>query len=62
VIPLYQFVELAAHRTTLRGVVLTPIYHRAGAENWWVERLAAAIVVSVLSVSRRHRHALLATA
>jgi peptide/nickel transport system substrate-binding protein len=38
VIPLYQFVELAAHRTTLRGVVLTPTYHLTGAENWWLER------------------------
>ena len=37
-IPLYQFVDLAAHRTTLRGVVLTPTYHLTGAENWWLER------------------------
>jgi peptide/nickel transport system substrate-binding protein len=37
-IPLYQFVELAAHRTSLRGVVLTPFYHLRGAENWWLER------------------------
>ncbi len=38
VIPLYQFVELGMHRTTLRGVVLTPFYHLTGAENWWLER------------------------
>ena len=38
VIPLYQFVALAAHRTTLRGVVFNPVFHLAGAENWWLER------------------------
>jgi peptide/nickel transport system substrate-binding protein len=37
-IPLYQLVELAAHRASLRGVVFTPVYHLRGAENWWLER------------------------
>jgi peptide/nickel transport system substrate-binding protein len=36
-IPLYQFVELAAHRTSLRGVVFTPVYHLRGVENWWLD-------------------------
>jgi ABC-type transport system substrate-binding protein len=36
-LPLYQFVELALHRTSLRGVVLTPGYHLRGAENWWLD-------------------------
>ena len=35
-IPLYQFVELAARRTTLRGVVHHPGTPLVGAENWWL--------------------------
>jgi peptide/nickel transport system substrate-binding protein len=38
VIPLYQFVELAARRTTLRGVVHTPANALSGAEDWWLAR------------------------
>ncbi len=38
VIPLYQSVALAAHRTTLRGVVFNPVSHLDGAENWWLDR------------------------
>ena len=38
VIPLYQFVELAARRTTLRGVVHTPGNALSGAEDWWLAR------------------------
>ena len=37
VLPLYQFVVLAAHRTTLRGVVFNPVTHLDGAENWWLD-------------------------
>jgi peptide/nickel transport system substrate-binding protein len=36
VIPLYQFVELAARRTSLRGVVHTPATPLVGAEDWWL--------------------------
>ena len=37
VIPLYQLVNLAAHRTTLRGVVFNAVTHLSGAENWWLD-------------------------
>jgi peptide/nickel transport system substrate-binding protein len=37
VVPLYQFVALAAHRATLRGVVFNPVSHLDSAENWWLD-------------------------